>query len=98
MLFTQGSGSVTVVGGAGSLVLWGGTAGHNLLVAGDKQSTLVGGGDGDVLFASPTAGDLLDAGNGNVTLQGGSSKAGNTLVAGSGTDDRWRVLAETPYS
>ncbi len=63
-----GAGSTTVLGGAGGGVLSGGSAGRNLIVAGQQATTIFGRSDGDVLFTAGSAGDLVVAGAGNETL------------------------------
>ena len=65
-----GTGSVTVLGGAGSGGFSGGTAGHNLLIAGTGVTTLYAGGDGDLLEASGGQGTTLNGWGGNERLLG----------------------------
>ena len=82
-----GAGSVTVVGDrdAGPLEAHGGTAGHNLLMAGGGAATLFGGGDGDLLIAGGSNQEL-HAGWGNETLMAAIGSGGDTLYGGAGRD------------
>ncbi len=71
-----GGGSVTLYGGAHQDIVFGGTAGHNYIVAGsDVTSSITGGGQGDQLFAGMNGGGVISAGSGNETLMGSMSAA-----------------------
>ena len=99
LLFLGGTAGATILGGSGSdtyfgstnphvakqLVI-GGSAGNNLLWAGDGAATLGGGGSGDQLFAYGQSGQVLTAGSGNETLTAAFSGGNNSLTAGSGSD------------
>ncbi len=82
-----GAGSVTVAGGSGGGVEYGSASGDNYLVAGNRPTTLVQGGAADTLAAAGGGNDtLFGAGSGAATLLGGGS-TGNVFVAGgSGAD------------
>ena len=98
LLFIGGSGGATIQGGSGSdtylgsirptgkQLIVGGTAGNNVLFAGDGAGTLVGGGHNDQLFAYGSHHQLLIAGSANETLSAALSLGHDTLRAGSGTD------------
>jgi Ca2+-binding RTX toxin-like protein len=97
LLFIGGDGPATVFGGLGSVTVvgdrhdggpleaHGGTAGHNLLMAGSGAATLFGGGDGDILIAGG-AHQALHAGLGNETLTAALGSHGDTLYGGAGRD------------
>jgi Ca2+-binding RTX toxin-like protein len=71
-----GTGSDTVLIGAGGGTVYGGSAGNNILVAGaGAAATLYGGGDGDKLYATGNTPVDLYAGSGSETLSG----AGGTV-------------------
>ena len=95
LLFIGGSGGVTILGGTGSdtyfgsaagpvgdQLIKGGSAGSNLLFAGDGAATLVGGGNNDQLFAYGSANQVLNAGSGNETLSAAFSSGNDMLAAG----------------
>lgn len=100
LLVLPSDGSVTLFGGHTGGLVYGGHAGHNLLVAGDFSlpagtgpsatpavtSTLVGGGSGDTLIAGPGGADALVASYGNTTLIGTGSGLGNLFVLGRALD------------
>ena len=95
LLFIGGSGGATILGGTGSdtyfgsaagpvgeQLIKGGSAGSNLLFAGDGAATLVGGGNNDQLFAYGSTNQVLNAGSGNETLSAAFSSGNDTLAAG----------------
>jgi Ca2+-binding RTX toxin-like protein len=95
LLFIGGSGGATILGGTGSdtyfgsaagpvgeQLIKGGSAGSNLLFAGDGAATLVGGGNNDQLFAYGSANQVLNAGSGNETLSAAFSSGNDTLAPG----------------
>jgi Ca2+-binding RTX toxin-like protein len=98
LLFVGGSGGATILGGTGSdtyfgsarhtgkQLIAGGSAGNNLLFAGDGAATLIGGGNNDQLFAYGGKDQLLIAGSGNETLSAAFSAGNDTLHAASGKD------------
>lgn len=99
LFFVGGMAGATIMGGSGSdtyfgstmhttggQLVVGGTAGNNLLWAGDGAATLVGGGNNDQLFAYGGSNQSLIAGAGNETLSAAFGGGNDTLTAGSGKD------------
>ena len=79
-----GTGTLQAYGGAGGGVFYGGTAGNNILVAGNGATSILGGGDGDRLTTNSAAPDVLAAGQGNETLSGTGSSGNDLYFAGGG--------------
>ncbi len=84
------SGSNTLIGGAGTDVLYGDTTGHNVLQAGTGITTLYAGSGGDTLVAGLGT-DALYGSIGNDTFQlpftpTGQAQPTDTLIGGGGTD------------
>ena len=78
---------MTVQGGAGGGLYFGGTAGANVITAGAGNVTAFGGGAGDVLTATGSASDLFAGGGaGAETLTGANSTGNNTFFAGFGNE------------
>jgi Ca2+-binding RTX toxin-like protein len=99
LLFVGGVAGATIFGGTGSDTYFGGTAepgakqlvsggsaGNNLLWAGDGAATLIGGGNNDRLYAYGQHDQVLTAGSGNETLSAAFSGGNDSLTAGSGPD------------
>ncbi|MBS0638478.1 MAG: hypothetical protein JSS43_01320 [Proteobacteria bacterium] len=96
LIFVGGMGGATIDGGSGSdtylgaaavgaeQVVRGGSAGKNLLIAGNGPATLFGGGNKDELYAIGSAAQVLRAADGNETLSAAGSTGSTTLAGGSG--------------
>jgi uncharacterized repeat protein (TIGR01451 family) len=80
------NGSITVNGGAGGGLFFGGTAGNNLLNSGGGQADLFGGGNGDVLNATGSSNDVLVASSGAETLNAAGSSGSDAFFGGFGND------------
>ncbi len=96
---TGGTGRVSVFAANAQAMLFGGTAGGNVLVAGttlpDSQvastavalgSAIGGGGNGDLLVLTGNTNNLAAAGVGSETLTGAGASGNNVFFGGSGSD------------